>query len=84
MDHFRIRRTFARGPDYGLLQKLSYCVVLLFLVPLIVLTGLTMSPAITASCPTSLTVQPLIQSRRLINALRFPMNSRYFRAKTIL
>ena len=50
--HFR-RQTLPaeRGPQYGLLQKTTYVVVIFFLLPLIVLTGLTMSPSITAAHP---------------------------------
>ncbi len=39
------------GPQYGLLQKLAYCVVIFVAFPLMVLTGLAMSPAITATFP---------------------------------
>lgn len=67
VDHFRIRRPVARGPNYGLLQKLSYCAVLFLLVPLIILTGLTMSPAITASYPWLLTLFSGVQSARTIH-----------------
>jgi len=66
-DHFRIRRPFTRGPNYGLLQKLCYCIVLLLLIPLIILTGLTMSPAVTASCPWLLTLFSGAQSARTIH-----------------
>lgn len=45
--HFR----FAHGPRYNALQKLSYALVLLVLFPLIVLTGLAMSPGINAAWP---------------------------------
>ena len=41
----------ARGPQYGLLQKSTYLFVIFFLLPLITMTGLTMSPAITAAYP---------------------------------
>lgn len=37
--------------EYNLLQKLSYAAVVFALFPLILLTGITMSPAITASWP---------------------------------
>lgn len=48
-DHLRLRiRHRAR---YGALQKLSYAAVLLVLFPLIVLTGLAMSPGINAAWP---------------------------------
>jgi thiosulfate reductase cytochrome b subunit len=52
INHFR--RTFhapADGPKYGLLQKYSYMAVIFLLLPLIAMTGLTMSPAITAAYP---------------------------------
>jgi thiosulfate reductase cytochrome b subunit len=58
---------FVKGPQYGVLQKISYCVVLFFLVPVIVLTGLTMSPAVTASCPFLLTMFFGAQSARTIH-----------------
>ncbi|HVN46345.1 MAG TPA: cytochrome b/b6 domain-containing protein [Steroidobacteraceae bacterium] len=41
----------AAGPPYGLLQKCSYCGVVFVALPLMVLTGLTMSPAISAAYP---------------------------------
>jgi len=37
--------------NYGLLQKLTYLFVIFFLFPVVILTGFTMSPAITASYP---------------------------------
>jgi thiosulfate reductase cytochrome b subunit len=39
------------GPDYGLLQKLAYCGVIFVALPLAVMTGLAMSPTITAAFP---------------------------------
>jgi thiosulfate reductase cytochrome b subunit len=66
-DHLRMRIAFVKGPQYGLLQKISYSVVLFFLVPVIVLTGLTMSPAVTASCPFLLTMFFGAQSARTIH-----------------
>ena len=51
-DHFPVRTKPARGgPPYGPLQKLAYCVVILLALPLMVLTGLAMSPAITVAYP---------------------------------
>lgn len=50
--HARLR--FPKGEAarrYNVLQKLAYCGVLLVLLPLIVLTGLTMSPALNAAWP---------------------------------
>jgi len=65
--HLRMRIAFVKGPQYGLLQKISYSVVLFFLLPVIVLTGLTMSPAVTASCPFLLTMFFGAQSARTIH-----------------
>ena len=65
--HLRRGVVFVKGPNYGLLQKLSYCLVLFFLVPTVVLTGLTMSPAVTASCPWLPTIFFGVQSARTIH-----------------
>ncbi|MBY0560307.1 cytochrome b/b6 domain-containing protein [Hyphomicrobium sp.] len=48
-DHVRFR--FHHGESYNVLQKLSYCAVLFVLFPLIIATGLTMSPGIDAGFP---------------------------------
>src|SRR5262245_44632032 len=46
VDHLRMRiSTATGGPDYGLLQKCTYSFVIFVAVPLMVLTGLAMSPA---------------------------------------
>jgi thiosulfate reductase cytochrome b subunit len=51
-DHARLRIPPASGgPRYGPLQKLSYSIVVFVAVPLVALTGLAMSPAVTASIP---------------------------------
>ena len=47
--HFR-RQAHSSG-KYGLLQKITYLAVIFFLFPVVILTGFTMSPAITASYP---------------------------------
>lgn len=52
LDHGRLR--FARGEEarrYNALQKLTYMLVALVLLPLMVLTGLTMSPGLDAAFP---------------------------------
>lgn len=50
LDHLRLRIPPASGgPRYGLLQKCAYSLVVFVVVPLIVLTGLAMSPALTAA-----------------------------------
>lgn len=55
------------GPDYGFLQRLSYLGVIFLLMPLIVMTGMTMSPAITAAYPWLLTLFLGAQSARTIH-----------------
>ena len=52
MHHLRFEIAPAKGgPPYGLLQKLNYSVMVLIVLPLIVITGLGMSPAINAAFP---------------------------------
>ena len=65
--HMKMKIPFAKGPQYGTLQKLSYISVIFLLLPLIVLTGLTMSPAVTASYPFLLTIFFGVQSARTIH-----------------
>ena len=48
-DHLRLR--FHHVGDYNVLQKLSYAGVLFVLLPLMILTGLTMSPGVNAAAP---------------------------------
>lgn len=55
------------GPNYGLLQKSTYLVVIFFLMPLMVMTGFTMSPAITAAYPFLLKIFFGAQSARTIH-----------------
>ena len=52
INHARLR--FARGEEarhYNALQKITYLLVIFILLPLMVLTGLTMSPALDAAFP---------------------------------
>ena len=65
--HLRKKMAFVKGPQYGLLQKISYSVVVFLLLPLIVLTGLTMSPAVTAASPWLLILFFGAQSARTIH-----------------
>jgi thiosulfate reductase cytochrome b subunit len=62
-NHFRTR--FWR--EYGVWQGWVYTLVVFVLAPLIVLTGLTMSPAVTAAAPILLTVFGGQQSARTIH-----------------
>jgi len=57
------------GPHYGLLQKLTYVFVIFFLMPLIIMTGMTMSPAITAAYPFLLKLFLGAQSARTIHLI---------------
>jgi thiosulfate reductase cytochrome b subunit len=49
------------------MQKLSYSAVIFLLLPTVALTGLTMSPAVVASCPWLLTIFFGAQSARTIH-----------------
>jgi thiosulfate reductase cytochrome b subunit len=52
LDHLRLR--FPRGDEarhYNVLQRLSYMLILFIVVPLLILTGLTMSPGLDAALP---------------------------------
>jgi thiosulfate reductase cytochrome b subunit len=59
------------GPPYGLLQKLTYSLVLFIALPLMLLTGLTLSPAVTAACPSLLDLFGGYQSARTIHFFCF-------------
>jgi len=68
--HARLRfPTGAAARHYNILQKLAYCSVIFLLIPGIVLTGLTMSPAIDAAWPWLLDVFGGRQSARSIHFL---------------
>src|SRR3569833_1767122 len=66
ISHFRSRTNTANA-KYGLLQKIIYLWVIFFLFPVVILTGLTMSPANTASYPFLLTIFFGHQSARTIH-----------------
>src|SRR5688572_19625126 len=66
--HLRMQLPSAiNSTQYNLLQKWSYLAVIFFLLPLIFLTGLTMSPAITAAYPFLLDMFFGAQSARTIH-----------------
>jgi len=68
LNHVRMKIPPAtNGPHYGLLQKLSYVALIFFLMPVIVMTGMTMSPAITAAYPFLLKIFFGAQSARTIH-----------------
>ena len=64
--HFRKIPVTADG-RYGLLQKYTYLGVISGLFPLVIMTGFTMSPAITAACPFLLKMFFGAQSARTIH-----------------
>jgi thiosulfate reductase cytochrome b subunit len=67
-DHARMQIPVATpGPHYGVLQKLSYALVIFFVLPVAVMTGFTMSPAISAAYPFLLTLFGGAQSARTIH-----------------
>jgi Ni,Fe-hydrogenase I cytochrome b subunit len=67
-DHLRFRIPAAGGgPQYGLLQKCAYSFVVFVVAPLMVATGLTMSPAVTAAFPVLLDLFGGYQSARTIH-----------------
>jgi thiosulfate reductase cytochrome b subunit len=69
-NHARLRR--ARGAaarHYNVLQKLTYVVVMFGLLPVMVLSGLAMSPAVTAAMPFLLDLFGGRQSARTIHFL---------------
>jgi thiosulfate reductase cytochrome b subunit len=72
LDHLRLPLPRAAGgPPYGPLQKLAYFGVVVVTLPLMVLTGLTMSPAVTAAYPALLDLFGGSQSARTIHFFAF-------------
>ncbi len=65
--HARLR--FHHSRDYNVLQKLSYAGVLFVLLPLMILTGLSMSPTFNATAPWMLDIFGGRQSARSIHFL---------------
>jgi thiosulfate reductase cytochrome b subunit len=71
-DHLRMRIPPASGgPQYGLLQKSAYSFVVFVAAPLMALTGLAMSPAVTAGYPFLLGLFGGYQSARTIHFFSF-------------
>jgi thiosulfate reductase cytochrome b subunit len=72
LDHARFRIPPASGgPRYGVLQKTAYAAVVFGAAPLMVVTGLAMSPAVTAAFPFLLDVFGGFQSARTIHFFAF-------------
>jgi thiosulfate reductase cytochrome b subunit len=71
-EHVRMRIPAATGgPRYGLLQKCSYVAVVFLALPLIVITGLAMSPAIGSGYPFLPSMFGGLQSARTIHFIAF-------------
>ncbi|WP_342152115.1 cytochrome b/b6 domain-containing protein [Methylorubrum sp. SB2] len=70
-DHLHIRppHPTSGGERYNALQKLAYLAVLLVLAPVMLLSGLTMSPGVTAAYPELFTLFGGRQSARTIHFL---------------
>jgi thiosulfate reductase cytochrome b subunit len=66
IDHARLR--FHHGSDYNVLQKLAYASVLFLALPLMILTGLSMSPGFNAAAPWLL---DLFQGRQTARTIHF-------------
>ena len=71
-NHLRLKiRAATGGPHYGLLQKCAYCGVVFFALPLAVVTGLAMSPPVTAAYPFLSAIFGGFQSARTIHFFAF-------------
>jgi thiosulfate reductase cytochrome b subunit len=66
LDHLRFKRP-VETDSYNLLQRLSYLAVVFLFFPLIILTGLAMSPAITSVVPQIVTVFGGYESARTLH-----------------
>jgi len=67
VDHLRLRVSSTTPSQYNLTQKLTYAFVIFILFPLMLLTGLTMSPAVAASFQLLLDLFGGLQSARTIH-----------------
>jgi thiosulfate reductase cytochrome b subunit len=70
-EHLRPRGEVGGGPPYGAVQRVAYAGVVFIALPLMLLTGLTMSPAVTAALPLLLDVFGGYQSARTIHFFGF-------------
>lgn len=75
-DHVRLR--FHHRSNYGALQKLSYAGVMFVLMPLMILTGLSMSPGFNAVAPWLLDIFGGRQSARTLHFLVMLLLSSFF------
>lgn len=68
-DHVRFKRLAAVDASYNLLQRLAYLVVIFVLFPLVIWTGLAMSPAFVSAIPSTAIVFGGRQSARTLHFL---------------
>lgn len=80
---FRISKAASAAP-YSPLQKLSYCAVLFVVIPVIFLTGLTMSPSVTAAYPFLLDIFGGYQSARTIHFFAFVLIALFLLAHLLM
>ena len=67
-NHLRFKRpSQAEAWSYNVLQRLTYLFVIFFLFPLVIWTGLAMSPAFVSAVPATVTVLGGQQSARTIH-----------------
>jgi thiosulfate reductase cytochrome b subunit len=72
------------GPDYGPLQRASYALVVFVVAPLLVLTGLTMSPAVAAAAPMLLDLLGGHQSARTLHFGAFAVLTLFATAHVVM
>ena len=70
--------TIAAGPPYGIVQRISYGIILFIAMPLMVITGLAMAPAITAALPFLLDIFGGYQSARTVHFFSFAVILLFF------
>ncbi len=74
VDHLRLQiKPATGGPDYGLLQKTTYALIVFVALPLTFLSGMTMSPLVVSTFPFLLDVFGGHQSARTIHFFSFTL-----------
>jgi thiosulfate reductase cytochrome b subunit len=67
--HLRFARPVAADASYNLVQRLTYVLVIFVLFPLVIWTGLAMSPAFVSAVPSTVTILGGRQSARTLHFL---------------
>lgn len=76
--HLRSPGTARTGPPYGLVQRCTYAAVAFIVMPFMVVSGLTMSPAITAAYPILLDIFGGYQTARTLHFVGFVLLFLFF------